>query len=355
MVGPRLLVVCGRSGRGSAGCESLGDGSVAGGSICTRAFDTHHARGIASVAILAGGSRVACAGHDLALSVWCVRSESCVAALDYRSAIGAMPWFVAPWQFEKEPFKLCGGGEGGGEVGGEGGGEGGGGAGGGGAAPWEADEEDAAAVKEAADELAAKVSAVDLAAGAAAEAAAAEAASGAAVDVTDSPAQAQGLAGMHELLQIEASGESMLVTGDRAGCVCIWDASEQAAGGGLAGAAGGEAGVAGAAGAGGAAPSAATVASAALGAARPQLKLVAVLPPPDYDGPTTDACAIRGLAVTDTGAAAVAGNGVVYSNVKGELTKFIPMGHSSLASLSEGGLREELFQGSLFDGLHKGL
>ena len=59
-----------------------------------------------------------------------------------------------------------------------------------------------------------------------------------------------------------------------------------------------------------------------------------MLPPPDTDGQATEANAIRGLAVTDTSGAVAAGHGVVYSNVKGELTKFIPMGQALLASRS---------------------
>ena len=81
-----------------------------------------------------------------------------------------------------------------------------------------------------------------------------------------------------------------------------------------------------------------------------------MLPPPDLEEqPANEAGAIRGVAITQTGGAAVAGGGVVYATSRGELTKFVPVGASSLARLSESGARESIFQDSLLAGLHQGL
>ena len=152
----------------------------------------------------------------------------------------------------------------------------------------------------------------------------------------------------------------MVVTGDRAGCICIWDAGAAIARVATADAAPADAAPA------KAAP--AYAATAALDAETstamptlPVMELIAVLPPPDAEDDSggesgaEDASAIRGLAITETTGAAIAGGGVVYSNAKGELTKFIPLGESTLAGLSDGGLRESLFQSSLLDGLYEGL
>ena len=49
------------------------------------------------------------------------------------------------------------------------------------------------------------------------------------------------------------------------------------------------------------------------------------------------------------------GGGIVYAMGQGELTKFVPVGASSLAMLSDAGAREGLFQDSLLSGLHAGL
>ena len=140
----------------------------------------------------------------------------------------------------------------------------------------------------------------------------------------------------HTLLSLDAAGESMLVTGDAAGSVCIWDAGQSL-----------ESDKTRAAGEGGAGHAA-------------DLPLVAALPPPDAEAAAGAAlescpCAIRGLVITQTGGLAVAGGGIVYATGHGELTKFVPVGASSLAMLSDSGAREGLFQDSLLSGLHKGL
>lgn len=141
----------------------------------------------------------------------------------------------------------------------------------------------------------------------------------------------------HTLLRLDAIGESMLVSGDATGCVCVWDAGRCLD----------------------TDPSSPTAGEGGSGSAM-ELPLVAALPPPDVEASSEDsACAIRacirGLTITQTDGLAVAGGGIVYAMGQGELTKFVPVGASSLAMLSDAGAREGLFQDNLLSGLHAGL
>lgn len=323
------------------GIHGQGQGQAA---LVASWLKTRHASGMTALALLAGGggARIACAGADQMLSIWSVDTGACLATLDYRKRLAAMPWAAAPWRFEAEPFKL-----GEGHAGSDGneaergltdaqaGGHGHGRR----IQPWEETDPDGGAPPELSDLSLEEPRLAERSAQDAAKAT--EASHPPNVSAAEaSPSATCNLA--HELLSLDASGGSMVVSGDSAGCVCIWDV------GGVTETEPGELSKTGA--------SVANAVTNQSAAGASELQLVAVLPPPDLEEqPANEAGAIRGVAITQTGGAAVAGGGVVYATSRGELTKFVPVGASSLARLSESGARESIFQDSLLAGLHQGL
>ena len=133
----------------------------------------------------------------------------------------------------------------------------------------------------------------------------------------------------HLLESMVMSGERMLVTGHRKGCVCVWDVQPQRAAGAAAAAGGG---------------------AGSSGASHRTVELVASLPPPeDRSAPTASATRssrslepltisdelIRGVAVVDTQGLATAGPAVVYSSRAGALTKLCTINAAELSAFGD--------------------
>ena len=154
------------------------------GEASWRRLQTRHRGGIVGVALMPPtgpgrrGMRVVCAGamdtmrSQQIVTVWSVDTGACIGALNYRAAIRAMPWFNSLGRYERENYGMPGPADPRG------------------AAPEDglqdlSDEEEQIAYSE---ELRA-----------------------------NSPIK------RHTLSSIDVSGAGMLVTGDRAGCLCVWD------------------------------------------------------------------------------------------------------------------------------------
>ena len=96
----------------------------------------------------------------------------------------------------------------------------------------------------------------------------------------------------HQVTCAAMEGESMLVTGDKSGCICVWDV-------------GGE-----------------------------ELRSVASLPPPDAERPQEHL--VRCLAISDIegGVTGLAGRGIFFTGPFGTLTKLVPIEKRELSRLS---------------------
>jgi hypothetical protein len=272
----------------------------AGRTLRTSGLRTSHASGIGGISVLRGGERIVCAGCDSCISLWASTygsngegaAATCLSLLDYRATVRAMPWFESLGKYEREHYDMRAGEEQnavltrmvGGAC----------------AVPWETEEEESGAQPPPHAPSAERPIPV----------------------AAPAPADRVGPSiASHQLLAVDSCGASMLVTADRAGCVCIWDVGSTAAQHNAA-----------------LAP--ATTTPPAPPSPPPLeaacVSLVAVMPPPDSEGAAINASAVRGVAITDTGGASVAGNGVLYANARGELTKFVPAGRTSLHGLPDG-------------------
>lgn len=278
-------------------------GAAAGASAAAqeRWLTTSHARGLASVALLSPfiraanggvlgasghGVRVVCAGHDQRLTVWSARSGACMAVLDYAAAIRAMPWVGSLGSYEKEHYKpeMPLAGDGAGDDASSGG-------------------DDGSGMQDLSDD---------------------EEGEGGGALVERGETVVGGPLSAHRLSVVDGIGESMLATGDRGGCICVWGVSAladdqrapDAAAKKLEGMRIGERGSGGADG----------------GEGGGEIRLVAVLPPTD-EGSDDGSAAIRGVAIVDAEADDVAGGGLVFSDGRGGLTKMIPVGKRDLLSL----------------------
>ena len=238
--------------------------------VRTSVLLTNHRSGFAALAF-DGGHRLVCAGADRSLSVWSLRTRACLAMVDYRAAIRSMPWFAELGRYERENYVAA-------EGAGWGGGDGEG------LQDLSDDDEDEGGGGGAGDSADPQAAPLD--------------------------AFARRALSRHSISALDVSGSRMAVTGDRAGCICVWDLSSAVDRG------------------------AESEEAASSSSPPPSLRLVAVLPPADDEGDgEEEATAVRGIAIVDADAEGVAGGGILFADSVGAVTKMKPVGKQDLLGL----------------------